>query len=98
MPNPTHPWLWLLAPAWYGGWSLVAFAAFAWDKRAATKGAWRVRERTLLWLVWLGGFIGAWAAMRLVRHKTRKWRFRASPWAAAAIHAAAWTLILTRAG
>ncbi len=58
----------------------------------------RVRERTLLILVWLGGFVGAWAAMRVAHHKTRKWRFRVSPWAALVLHAAAWIALIMRAG
>ncbi|MCC7388205.1 MAG: DUF1294 domain-containing protein [Phycisphaerales bacterium] len=94
MPHP----LWILAPGAYAGLSLVAFGAFAWDKRAATRGARRVRERTLLLLVWLGGFAGAWAAMRVAHHKTRKWRFRVAPWAALVLHAAAWIALITRAG
>lgn len=62
-------WLWLLA------WSLAAFCVYAWDKRRARRGAWRVPERTLLLLSALGGAAGGCLAMRLCRHKTKKWYF-----------------------
>lgn len=98
MPGPYASWVSLAVAGWYGGLTVAAFALFALDKRAATRGARRVRERTLLALVWLGGFAGAWAAMRVAHHKTRKWRFRVAPWAALVLHAAAWIARITRAG
>ncbi|MBK7404743.1 MAG: DUF1294 domain-containing protein [Phycisphaerales bacterium] len=90
MPEP----LWIATTAWYAGLNAAAFALFAWDKRAAARGDRRTRERTLLLLTYLGGFVGALAAMRLVRHKTRKWAFRVAPALAAVLHAAAWIAIL----
>lgn len=56
--------------------NLAAFALIVWDKRAAQRGAWRVSERTLLTLAALGGSPCAYAAQRLVRHKTSKPSFR----------------------
>jgi uncharacterized membrane protein YsdA (DUF1294 family) len=59
------------------GWWLLAinvatFAAYAWDKAAAKRpGARRTRERTLWLLNLLGGVVGAWLGMLLLRHKTR---------------------------
>ena len=59
------------------GWWLVAinvatFGAYAWDKAAARRpGARRTRERTLWLLNLLGGVVGAWLGMLLLRHKTR---------------------------
>ena len=52
--------------------SAVSFVAYAWDKRAAQKGRWRTRERTLLLIDLLGGWPGGLAAQRLLRHKRRK--------------------------
>lgn len=94
MPQLPHHWPWILAGVWYGGLNLITAVVFAWDKRAAARGARRVRERTLLGLVWLGGFVGGWAAMRAVRHKTRKWMFRAAPWAAGVVHIGVWASLL----
>lgn len=58
------------------GINIAAFAVTVWDKRAARRGTWRVSERTLLMPAALGGSPGAWAARRLVRHKTSKPSFR----------------------
>ena len=55
--------------------NLVAFALFGIDKRRAARKEWRIPERTLLLSSLVGGFIGAWAAVRVSRHKTRKLSF-----------------------
>lgn len=55
--------------------NLTAFAVFAADKRAAAAGRRRTPEATLLGLAALGGGLGAVAAQRLLRHKTRKQPF-----------------------
>lgn len=73
--------------------SLATLAAFGHDKLAASRGWWRTKESTLLWLSVAGGFIGALVGMHLFRHKTRKLHFRVIPWAAAVVHIAAWILI-----
>lgn len=52
--------------------NLVTFAAFGLDKRRAEAGAWRIPERRLLGLAAAGGGLGAVAAQRVFRHKTRK--------------------------
>lgn len=51
--------------------SVVAVAATAYDKSAAWKRAWRVPERTLLWIGALGGALFMFILMKLIRHKTR---------------------------
>jgi uncharacterized membrane protein YsdA (DUF1294 family) len=53
----------------------LAFLVFASDKSSARSGDGRVSEQTLLWMSFLGG-VGAFAARRLLRHKTRKEPFR----------------------
>lgn len=51
--------------------SVVSVALTAYDKSASWKRAWRVPERTLLWLGALGGALFMFFTMKLVRHKTR---------------------------
>lgn len=56
--------------------NVVTFCLFWWDKDAARNGGWRVSEASLLQFALLGGSLGAVAAQRLLRHKTRKEPFR----------------------
>lgn len=56
--------------------NVVTFCFYAWDKRAAIKSEQRISENTLLGLALLGGSVGAVAAQRILRHKTRKEPFR----------------------
>lgn len=56
--------------------NMVTFCLFWWDKGAARDGGWRVSEARLLQFAFLGGSLGALAAQRLLRHKTRKEPFR----------------------
>ena len=53
------------------GVSVIAFFAYLIDKAKAKLGAWRVPEKVLLGLGFLGGAVGALAAMKLARHKTK---------------------------
>ncbi|MFW6337151.1 MAG: DUF1294 domain-containing protein [Phycisphaeraceae bacterium] len=69
------------AIALYAGLYLLAInaatgVAFAVDKRRASRGQWRTRERTLHVFELLGGWPVALLAMRLLRHKTRDRRYR----------------------
>ena len=56
--------------------SVVAFLAYGHDKSAAVRNAWRVQERTLHLFSLLGGWPGALAAQRLLRHKSSKQEFQ----------------------
>ena len=42
------------------------------DKEKAKKNRWRIPEKTLLGVAFLGGSLGSLMAMRLFRHKTQK--------------------------
>ncbi len=72
----------LFLVAWHALASAVAFGLYAWDKRMAVRGGWRVPESTLLGVGLLGGWPGAWMAQTRLRHKTVKpsfqWRFKAT--------------------
>lgn len=54
----------------------VVALCFAYDKWRAKRGASRVPEKTLLLLAAFFGAAGALTSMHLVRHKTRKPKFR----------------------
>lgn len=56
--------------------NLATFCLYWWDKKAARGSHRRVPEARLLKFAFLGGSLGAVAAQRLLRHKTRKEPFR----------------------
>ena len=90
---------WLLAArfnvgalvAYLAGVNLATFAAYLYDKSVAASGTalWRVPEAALHLLALAGGTPGAFAARRLLRHKTRKEGFRAWFWVIVAVQVAA---------
>ncbi|MGE5455348.1 MAG: DUF1294 domain-containing protein [Methylocystaceae bacterium] len=53
----------------------LTFIVFAIDKRRARRAHWRIPERNLLLLCSVGGSIGGWLAMYLLRHKTKHLKF-----------------------
>ena len=57
---------------WYLAWSLITFFFFARDKRAARLHRMRQPEARLHLLELLGGFPGAFLAIVLLRHKSKK--------------------------
>lgn len=64
---------WILAV--YGGASIVSFALYWRDKKAAIEGTWRVPEEQLHLLGLVGGWPGGVIAQNLFRHKTQKKHF-----------------------
>ncbi len=52
--------------------NIAAFAEFGIDKHKAQKGQWRISEKELLFLAFIGGSMGALLGMKYFRHKTRK--------------------------
>lgn len=77
--------------------NMATFAAFALDKRAAERRAWRIPERRLLLLAAFGGSPAALAAQQMLRHKTRKEPFRTWLWVIVAVQAAALAWMAYRA-
>lgn len=78
----------LAALAWGVALSLITFAAFAVDKRAAARGRRRVPEATLHALELLGGWPGALVGAHVLRHKRRKLRYMAVLWGIALVESA----------
>ena len=56
--------------------SLLGFCAMGMDKAKAKAGRWRIPEKTLLGIAFLGGGAGVWLGMELFRHKTKHWYFK----------------------
>lgn len=88
------PWFDLWRVPWvvtlYTGNGLVAFFAYANDKRRAARNEARWSEGALHLLELAGGFVGAFVAQRLWRHKTRKVPYQLVFWVIVAAHAALW--------
>jgi len=55
--------------------NLTAFIMYFSDKTRAIKRRWRIPEATLLFIAALGGSLGAFAAMKVFRHKTKHPKF-----------------------
>jgi uncharacterized membrane protein YsdA (DUF1294 family) len=80
---------------WLIGGTVATFALFAYDKRQAGVGGRRVPEIVLQGLSLLGGVVGGWLGMLVLRHKTRHTSFWVVQWIATAIHALlAWRLLI----
>ncbi len=55
--------------------NLLAFLLYGIDKWSARHNLRRIPEKVLLGIAAIGGSLGAFASMRLLRHKTRKAKF-----------------------
>ena len=55
--------------------SAITFIAYTVDKIKAKFNAWRISEKALLTLSFIGGALGGLLAMYTVRHKTKHWYF-----------------------
>ena len=57
-------------------WNLVVFLVYGLDKGKARKGSYRISEKTLLMMTYVGCGLGAWAGGTHFRHKTQKKYFQ----------------------
>ena len=78
--------------------SLAAFSAYALDKSAARSGRWRTKESTLHLIGLAGGWPGALAAQRLLRHKSRKHSFQIMFWVTVMLNCCALLWFVTASG
>jgi len=78
--------------------SLAAFSAYALDKSAARNGRWRTKESTLHLIGLAGGWPGALAAQRLLRHKSSKQSFQIAFWATVILNCCAFAWFVTDSG
>lgn len=78
--------------------SLITFVVYAFDKSAASRGAWRTPESTLHLLGIAGGWPGALIAQQTLRHKSKKASFRAALWATVLINGGMFFWLLTGQG
>lgn len=63
--------LFYVALAYFALMSIVTGIAYAADKKKALKGKRRTPEKVLLLLSFLGGAVGGFVTMQVVRHKTK---------------------------
>ena len=93
--NPVLIYLFL------GAWvfvSLITFFLYKIDKAKAIKGAWRIKESTLLLSSLCLGSIGGLLGMYMLRHKTKHWYFILINWLALILHLLVLYFILNRVG
>lgn len=88
------PWV----PAGYLALSAATFIAYAADKSAAARGAWRTPESTLHALGAAGGWPGALVAQQFLRHKTTKQSFREVFWATVLLNVLGLVVLATPIG
>lgn len=91
-----HPPRWV--PWAYLGISGMTFMAYAIDKSAARRGAWRTSEQTLHLMALSGGWPGALLAQQVLRHKSSKPEFRAVFWGTVVLNMAAFIFLASPYG
>lgn len=82
----------------YLGSSTVAFVVYALDKSAARNDRWRTQESTLHFVSLIGGWPGALAAQRLLRHKSKKASFQVVFWATVGLNCGALGWLFSSSG
>lgn len=56
--------------------NILTFVMFFIDKRAAKKNLWRKKESLLMGMILVGGVVGGFLGIFLLRHKSRKLKFK----------------------
>ena len=56
--------------------NIIGFFIMGIDKAKAKADAWRIPEKTLFAIAFLGGALGVWCGMYNFHHKTRHWYFK----------------------
>lgn len=56
--------------------NIIGFLFFRSDKKRARNNTWRISEKTLWMVAWLGGSLGCVIGMNTYRHKTKRQLFR----------------------
>ncbi|WP_134703925.1 DUF1294 domain-containing protein [Ammoniphilus sp. YIM 78166] len=69
--------------------NLITYVQFAQDKRRARQKEWRISEKRLLTLAFLGGSLGAWRGMKDYYHKINQLKFKTLVPLSILLHAAA---------
>ncbi|MBH0009516.1 DUF1294 domain-containing protein [Salinibacterium sp. SWN1162] len=85
---------WLFA-ALYLLMSVITYASYATDKKAAQMKQWRVTESALLGLGLFGGWPGAIVAQQRLRHKTQKATFRQAFWGTVVLNILVFAILTT---
>ncbi len=78
--------------------SASAFIAYALDKSAARNKQWRTKESTLHLFSLIGGWPGALAAQKLLRHKSKKQTFQVGFWVTVALNCSVLGWLFTASG
>jgi len=78
--------------------SAIAFIAYAFDKVAAKNDKWRTQESTLHFFAIVGGWPGALAAQRLLRHKSKKKTFQIVFWITVVLNCSVLGYLFTPSG
>ena len=88
----------LVLAAIYVGASTITFLAYAKDKRAAQRNAWRTSEAMLHLLALAGGWPGALVAQQVLHHKSTKREFRVGFWTTVILNVAGFVLSCSPVG
>jgi len=88
----------LSVAATYGAVGILTFLSYWFDKAAAQRGQWRIKESYLLFLGLAGGWPGAVVAQRVLRHKSRKQSFQVAFWGTVVMNSVALGWLLTDSG